>query len=425
MKKIISTLFLALLLSVGANAQVESYRLLRTNSMSMYGVGGASMASGYKLFDNVNAAAGTAISPMGSAGVTFNLRPWIRFNFGVEFSKYAREQRWATVQADGLSYRNLNMLYNAIELTADFNIAQIFREKGQSGPFNVYFGTGIGELSTYGYDYSISMGESLWEDPTKINDNYSFKTWVDSHSNYVANGSPYIPANLSIEYDVTPRFTVGVRGNLKYTLNRQASSMPLLLESFGAVLRVNFVGLRQRYTSQKKQIVNMYYVIEGQRAANAQLIRKNEGLKHALDDKTAEAEQYKQDLKETEASLDGCLADKAYLADEIRRYKSEEHFDVYFANGSYDLDKYAFDVINHAAEKIQALPGATVEICASASTVGNAPANKELSDRRAAAVCAALLIKGINCCQIAEVQSVGELGQTEAPECRRVTIKVR
>ena len=94
----------ALLLSVAAKAQqVSDYSQLRTNTWSIYGLGGVATATGDKLFPNINESADTFLAPMGGAGITYNIRPWIRLNLGYEVSKYRREQRLAALQADGLS----------------------------------------------------------------------------------------------------------------------------------------------------------------------------------------------------------------------------------------------------------------------------------------------------------------------------------
>lgn len=256
-KKTFTIATLLTLLCTAASAQVGSYAQLRTASWSLYGMGGASTATGDKLFGNVSPSPDTFASPLAGAGVTFNLRPWIRFDLGYEASKYMREQRFASIQSDGLAYRSLDVLYNAVDLTIDFNLAQIFRQKGTSGRFNAYLGSGIGEMFIYGTDYTVKMGQSETVSNDPMNDNYSFKAWLKAHNDGIEHMSPYIPVSLSFEYDVTPRFTLGLRGAMKYLLNDDALSIPDMTESAAVVLRVNFVGHKHGYTSMAKQIESL------------------------------------------------------------------------------------------------------------------------------------------------------------------------
>lgn len=421
------TLTSALLISVAASAQVSDYSQLRTNSWSIYGLGGVSAATGEKLFENVSPSPDTYVAPMVGAGITYNIRPWLRLNLGYETSKYLREQRFGAAQADGLTYRNLEVLYNDVEFNGELNIAQFFREKGTSGRFNAYIGTGIGEMFAYGYDYTVKMGEKLTVSEDKYNDNYTFKAWLEGHNDDIAHMSPYIPANLSIEYDVTPRFTLGVRGSVKYILNKDATRLPTLTESVGAVLRVNFVGNKQGYRSKAKQIAALDNEL-AETAANLQSANaQNADLSKKLSDKSAEAETLKKNISDMSQYIEDCGADKATverLRQEIRDLKAEQ-YTVYFANASAVLDKKAKAVIADAVAKLNSDPEALTVITASCNTLGGEEYNKDLSDRRAAAVRQALIESGISADRISDIISLGKEGMTASDKCRRAIIDVR
>ena len=242
MRNLLSTLTCVMLFSVAANAQESNYSQLRTNSWSLYGIGGISFVTGDRLYQNVDPSPDTYVAPMLGAGVTYNIRPWVRLNLGYENSKYRREQSWHQVQTDGLSYRSLEVMHHDVDLTADFNLAQIFRHKGESGRFNLYLGTGIGGMFAYGYDYTIRTGESETVDPDLMNDNYAYTAWLKASNERVKKNAAYIPLNLSAEYDISPRFTMGIRASAKFILDHKTQLVPSTAESFGIVLRYNFVG---------------------------------------------------------------------------------------------------------------------------------------------------------------------------------------
>lgn len=427
MKKIISTLIMTLALCGAANAQVSDYYQLRTNSWSIYGLGGVSAATGQGLYSNVSPSADTYVAPMGGLGVTWNIRPWVRFDLGTEASKYLREQRWSKPQADGVAYRSLNVFYDDVELAADFNLAQIFRKKGQAGRFNVWLGTGIGGMFAFGSDYAISMGQKETIDPDPKNDNYTFTAWLKAHNEGVKGASAYIPANLSVEYDITPRFTLGLRGSAKYILNGGKDMLPDWTESVGAVLRVNFVGKKHGYTSRKRQVARLESDLATAAATCELLTQTNTRLGEELSAKTAENNEIRKTVDEIQASLDNCGADAetvARLRKEIRDLKAEE-FTVYFANASAKLDKKSLAIIEAAAARMEADEEAIAVITASCSTTGSEEYNKALSDRRAEAVRQALINAGVKASSIADIISLGEEGMTSSEKCRRAIIDVR
>jgi len=421
------TLTCALLLSVAASAQVSDYSQLRTNSWSVYGLGGVSAVTGDRLMGNVNASSDTYVAPMVGAGVNYNIRPWVRLGLGYETSKYLREQRWDKVQADGLSYRSLEVAHHDVEFDVDFNLAQIFRKKGESGRFNAYLGTGIGGIFAYGADYKISMGQKETVDPDPMNDNYTFQTWLKAGNSRFDYNGLYVPANLSLEYDITPRFTLGVRGSLKYILDDEKDNLPTMIESVGGLLRVNFVGSKRGYRSKAKQIVSLENDLATTVANVDALTARNAKLSDDLASEQKDNESMKNELSAVKASLEDCGADKKTvdaLREEIRDLKAEQ-FVVYFDNASDKITRKGWATIVEAADKLKADEDATMVITASCSTPGGDEYNKDLSDRRAAAVRQALKENGVCESRITDVISLGKEGMTSAASCRRAIIDVR
>lgn len=82
---------------IDIGAQERGSGTYRTCTWSLYGEAGATMSHGIGI-SNVNAAPWTSVSPEIGAGVSFNIRPWIRLGLNYDFSKYARELRFNKLQ---------------------------------------------------------------------------------------------------------------------------------------------------------------------------------------------------------------------------------------------------------------------------------------------------------------------------------------
>ena len=137
MKRYLSIIILALssCLFAGMGAQERGNSAYRTSTWSLYAEGGATMAHGLGM-SSVDAAPGMNIVPEIGAGVSFNIRPWIRLGVNYDFSKYAREQRFSEFQPleipagegtlseqyGGLVYSKMWTHYHAADLTLEFNI---------------------------------------------------------------------------------------------------------------------------------------------------------------------------------------------------------------------------------------------------------------------------------------------------------------
>ena len=103
-------------------------------------------------------------------------------------------------------------------------------------------------------------------------------------------------------------------------------------------------------------------------------------------------------------------------------------FYIPFASGSARLDARAFGIIDNAAEAIRALDVRQLEVAGFADRVGSSASNMRLSRRRAEAVKAALVARGVAASAI-RVQAFGEdrpLVETgdgvDEPQNRFVTI---
>lgn len=90
MKRYLTIIMLALSSGLFADvvAQERGNSAYRTSTWGLYAEGGATMVHGLGM-SSVDAAPGMNIFPEIGAGVSFNIRPWIRLGLNYDFSKYA------------------------------------------------------------------------------------------------------------------------------------------------------------------------------------------------------------------------------------------------------------------------------------------------------------------------------------------------
>ena len=196
---------------IDIGAQERGSGTYRTCTWSLYGEAGATMSHGIGI-SNVNAAPWTSVSPEIGAGVSFNIRPWIRLGLNYDFSKYARELRFnklqpldtpagdGTIDTDGthtgdlsgdfsgeiipdidgtpagdrlllektggLAYTKMWAHYHAADLTLEFNVMEIWKNRTDKR-FNLYAGAGFGWLFAKGNTYNIAMGNERWKEKYK------------------------------------------------------------------------------------------------------------------------------------------------------------------------------------------------------------------------------------------------------------------
>ena len=402
-----------------AQVEVQDYDALRTNTWSLYFKGGATTVFGGDLIENINPVLGTKIAPMAGVGIDYNIRPWVRLGLGYEFSQYKRDQRLNAVQADGLTYRHLDVLAHHADLTVDFNLMELAANR-DCKKFNLYLGTGFGYLSGIGNDYTIKVGANQ----NVVNGVSVNSFWLRAQNGRVKVGSPYIPLNLSADYDFSPRFTMGVEAGAKYLLSSD-QYLPKLSAFAGLTLRFNLVGKKQGYTTKTALIGLLGNRINALTAAEeacsrraAALADENDNLKRDLDKANETIRQKDAEIQ----SLKARLAELERLAKEKDANNLMAEAVVYFANDSYKITKEGQETIDMVADFMLRNPEFQLELVGSASKVGGSDHNLNLSRNRAHAVKDALIKAGVDASQIIDpLQWVGDKGMTSDAKCRRVS----
>lgn len=244
------------------DAGAQDYKDLRTNTWSIYGQGGISLATGLDMASK-NPPVATDIAPAVGGGISYNLRPWIRFGANYEFSKYKREQRFSEFQVlpaslnpgdgitelvtneGGVAYRRMWTMYHNADLTVEFNLMDFIEQNRESGRFSLHVGTGIGMMMAYGNTYTISMGYERWEDPknvqggVELSNNWASRAWVNANNMHHDFTSPYIPALLSLEYDIIPQVTLGLKGSYNFLLSPDDDMAPEAVGAAALTVRYN------------------------------------------------------------------------------------------------------------------------------------------------------------------------------------------
>lgn len=422
-------------MNVNAQDNQPDYKALRTNTWSIYLQGGASWATGLK-FKSVNPAAGTSVAPEVGLGVNYNLRPWIRLGLNYEFSKYRREQRLDnfeavkplfdgsssgmtenTVNNGGTAYRKLWNMYHNIDLTADFNIMQLWPNR-QCTRFNLYAGTGAGMMFAKGNTYAISMGYEQWEDPNNAagnSDNWTSHTWLKAENSRHSYNSFYVPLALSAEYDVMPQLTLGVKGQYK-ALFTSDDFAPSGLEAAAIVVRYNFVGTKQGIRSSRALYNEALENCNKLRAEAAQAREAEAKSRNTLIALNADNGALQQQLKECSTALADCENRKAAVA--------VSGLTVQFDNNSSTVSAADARRLELFADELKANEQVTVSLTGEASAEGDSAQNQVLSEKRLASVKEILRKNGIGDDRIHSSQAIGDTHKVYGPAHRRVEITV-
>lgn len=457
MKRLLTLTVIVLLFVplIDIGAQERGSGTYRTCTWSLYGEAGATMSHGIGI-SNVNAAPWTSVSPEIGAGVSFNIRPWIRLGLNYDFSKYARELRFdklqplvdsavdGTIDIDGnlsgdivpdidgkpagdrlllektggLAYTKMWTQYHAADLTLEFNVMEIWKNRTDKR-FNLYAGAGFGWLFARGNTYSIAMGNERWKEKYKETTDIWLKAENTRH-NY---NTGYVPMLVSAEFDVSPIVTLGLQGNYKRLL--KCDNAPKGIGTVSMVVRLNLLGGKTGYKSKSGKLRESENALAAMRDMNEAVKEDCEDSVHSLKDDLADSENEVarlkselEDLKKENEALKSQAEEKPKVSRD-----TIANICVMFDFDSSKLRKQAKTELDDFARKIKSTEGYELFVTGEASASGDSRYNLKLSELRIDSVISHLSKKGIDCSR-AYRQPLGDTGKDSSKSAQRVTILI-
>ena len=440
---------------IDIGAQERGSGTYRTCTWSLYGEAGATMSHGIGI-SNVNAAPWTSVSPEIGAGVSFNIRPWIRLGLNYDFSKYARELRFdklqplgdsagdGTIDIDGnlsgdivpdidgkpagdrlllektggLAYTKMWTQYHATDLTLEFNVMEIWKNRTDKR-FNLYAGAGFGWLFARGNTYNIAMGNERWKEKYKETTDIWLKAENTRH-NY---NTGYVPMLVSAEFDVSPIVTLGLQGNYKRLL--KCDNAPKGIGTVSMVVRLNLLGGKSGYKSKSHILRESQNALAAMRDMNEAVKEDCEDSVHSLKDDLADSENEVarlkselEDLKKENEALKSQSEEKPKMSRDTLG-----NICVMFDFDSSKLRKQAKTELDDFAKRIKSTEGYELFVTGEASASGDRRYNLKLSELRIDSVISHLSKKGIDCSR-AYRQPLGDIGKDSSKSAQRVTILI-
>ena len=405
---------------IDIGAQERGSGTYRTCTWSLYGEAGATMSHGIGI-SNVNAAPWTSVSPEIGAGVSFNIRPWIRLGLNYDFSKYARELRFDKLlleKTGGLAYTKMWTQYHATDLTLEFNVMEIWKNRTDKR-FNLYAGAGFGWLFARGNTYNIAMGNERWKEKYKETTNIWLKAENTRH-NY---NTGYVPMLVSAEFDVSPIVTLGLQGNYKRLL--KCDNAPKGIGTVSMVVRLNLLGGKSGYKSKSHKLRESQNALAAMTDVNEAVKEDYEDSLHSLKDDLADSENEVarlkselEDLKKENESLKSQAEEKPKMSRDTLG-----NICVMFDFDSSKLRKQAKTELDDFAKRIKSTEGYELFVTGEASAGGDSRYNLKLSELRIDSVISHLSKKGIDCSR-AYRQPLGDTGKDSSKSAQRVTILI-
>ena len=457
MKRLLTLTLTAILFVplIDIGAQERGSGTYRTCTWSLYGEAGATMSHGIGI-SNVNAAPWTSVSPEIGAGVSFNIRPWIRLGLNYDFSKYARELRFdklqplgdsavdGTIDIDGdhsgdivpdidgtpagdrlliektggLAYTKMWTQYHATDLTLEFNVMEIWKNRTDKR-FNLYAGAGFGWLFARGNTYNIAMGNERWKEKYKETTDIWLKAENTRH-NY---NSGYVPMLVSAEFDVTPIVTLGLQGNYKRLL--KCDNAPKGIGTVSMVVRLNLLGGKSGYKSKSGRLRESENALAAMRDMNEVLKDECEDSMSDLKDELAESQH---EIEKLKSELEDLKKENEELRSQVEE-KPEMSRDtignicVMFDFDSSKLRQQAKTELDDFAKRIKSTEGYELFVIGEASARGDSRYNLKLSELRIDSVISHLSKKGIDC-SLAYRQPLGDSRNDKSESAQRATILV-
>ena len=402
----------------GLPAPQEYNKDVRTGTWSIYAQGGLSWVNGL-WYQNVDAKKSYSLSPAVGGGIDYTIRPWVRVGAEYLWSRYRGEQQFAKVDATSMpakAYGNYLMNYHNAKLGVGLNFMELWPNR-KAQWFNVWVGTGVGYMMAKGNEYALSFSNTITQDGVSKpvtgdvtignGSSATIQGHVKSTNEHSSFNKLYIPLSLHMEFDVTRRLTLGVKGEMDFVMNRGDIAPKNLI--FGlATARYNFVASR----AQKMQA---YY--DG--SIGDLNDRVNELQKQARDanDRARQAEAEAQRLAQEKADLQRKLND----CEQSQKVVEKPTYSVQFDHNSSYFSREEGEALKAFAQQYA---GKKLSLVAEASKPGDKGYNQALSERRLMRVIKALVEAGFAEEDLQPSIAIGAQRGIDSAEGRRVTITV-
>lgn len=410
--------------------QAQTYNdTVRTHTWSLYGQGGVSIYHDMRGADVSDSR--RPVSPYGAIGFKYNIKPWVRWGLNLEYTmlkstgkvvakqKLVDDNYTITDPSTGKTYpaplettidrlqNRYNMHYAMADVNIDFNIMDIWHNR-KAQKWNLWLGTGVGYLhgwSRHSLTYSYRQ-----EAIAKGKDYYHVYThnYLTSDATKEQVNALYIPVRLSLEYDITPRWTIGVMGQYKY-LPLDKELIPKGMANAGLLLRYNFVG--KRMPTNKALYYRALNEQQEMKEAYERQLRDKQRLNDELTGKLRSAQQENADLKN--------------LVEDCQKAKTKVYsHDVYFPVNKTSISSQEKLRLNDFIASLKEQGGYKLTIIGEASSDGPSSKNFKLSEGRLNNVVAYLKKQGIEDFSIKLEKAVGDSNGCPDPKCRRVQVTV-
>lgn len=428
------TLAAACMAAASAGAQdVKTYNdTVRTNTWTVTvggGVSGTTKPRGAE--DDTH----LRVGPEAFVGVKYNITPMWRLalNLGYIHSRNFTGNIITSIKEESITVGNhdatlvtngarLDNTWKAhqfyTELAVNFNILDLWHYR-RAQKWNLWLGAGVGYMYSdwtdgqmWAYDANAVATDGSWiADGNKFTaqDNTYFNvrnhSWLNANDYGHYLNSVYVPLSLSLEYDITPRWTVGAYGHAKWFPQKQ-DFMPKWIWGAGLSLSYNFVG--KRYTSDRKKLDEaLARYAELQRDCD----QRNDDLAKAL----ADQEQQNRKLRNDQDDLNKKLNAKARLTEHV----------VYFPIDKYYLTDQEKLRLDDFIKSLGSVSNPQLTVVGEASTDGYVDKNQTLSENRLKTVLDYLKQNGVSEASVVKTEAYGDTKAELHPRYRRVTISVK
>ena len=367
--------------------------------------------------------------PFGGVGVKYNIKPWVRLGLNLEYDMLRSLDKGMLSTTTNRGYEikdpstgktypttletkmdrfqnRYTMQYAMADMNVDFNIMEFWHNR-KAQQLNLWLGVGVGYLrgwsrnsTTFSYrEMAVAKGEGYY--------NVYTHNYMKSHAFNDHVDAMYIPTTLSLEYDLSSRWTAGVFGRYScLPLNKDLT--PKGMYSAGVVLRFNFVSKvmpsnKARYYRALSEQAEMKAAYEQQLQDK---LRENESLASQLSAS-------KKDNAELKAMLDDCEKSKKLTS-----------YDVYFTLNKSNITTQEKIRLRNFIQRLKKQGNYKLTIIGEASSDGPSSRNYKLSEERLNNVVDYLRKRGIEDFSIKLEKAIGDSNDCPKEECRRVQITV-